>query len=788
MIEFKRGTYRLNKLITPYTEYGNSSVFQLSMPETLGLGKNEIKLKVKSEALFNGSDVLIDILDSNNEPIYFKVSRIANADQTRTIVVYIHDTTPIGKGTLYVSGMTKSQSIYLFSTNIIIGSDTTKSSIKFLNEPIIEYAERQEPVKKITTINRLINVYNISGSVSIISKPEPKQLSLNSLDLEKSQLTTKIQNIAILDNIGTAKSIDVPKYFDKSVLTAKNFTFSSSMNGGMIYVNNISLPVPGNSITTSPFQNHSYSASILNVINTSSIEVFPGFLKTVDYTTDAGTPSSATYNRFFNHTNFTSSYYNVVNFSSSATTQSYVMLDLYNLSPEVGNVDSIKVSYKSKNKLNSSYQPLGVFNIDSINLLTDSSSIYFTNESGYVERPIGIFNNGLSDFQNFWASQSIGTGSILVSNSTQVSDGIKITYPSTRSLVDFTAIRPKNQYNPFVCKNTELLLTIDTFSEVDQIDVVPQLDVYISGSTIRPATGMNPSTLLPYNTSSFGKYVGSIDQSYGKLTSNIFEFVNDFDGNIQPVFVIRAGTWHFGNITLKPAAALGFNPNQSRVFVLMENDSLGTEVQLKIEYLNKNSEASEFYSILDNLYFSGPGYENVTFKQINLSQGSASFHIYHDSRITSASTSPGIIRAAYPLFVDQYGNSYTGSNYSVGMNFTSTILVYGTSGDINNPVDTYIWSSVCQGRASINPIDNAGHPFIYNIITISGSSLFTLGTFGPGGSTTPSKPNLDSWLSFNSIGISNNLIQINYRLTTTSSIWNLYTSATCEVHKYEHKF
>lgn len=786
MIQFKKGTYNLDKLITPYTEYGSSSIFEILLPTELRIGRNEIKIKVNSNVLLKGSDVFIDFRDSSGEPIYHKISKIANEDLTRSIIVHVYGTTSIGQGTIYISGTTSQEKVYLFVKNVPISNQVVSQPIKFLTKPTIVFKERLEAVRRFLTKRLITNYYSVGNqSVSLVSRLSPKNIEPDELSVEQKELSSVVINNSIDNNVGTSNFFEIPKYFENSIVTCKNFEFTSSLQGGMLYINNLSLPIPPAASNTSSFSNISFSASIISVINTSSIEITPPFRRVISYLDVDNNSKSITFDRFYNQTDFTMSYYEILNMSSSITTQSYAQLDLYDIEPEVGNLKSIKVSYKPLNVFGNNFQPIGTFDVGKINILSDSSSVYFDNELGLIEKPIGRFRRGKSDFHSLWATQSFGvTGSIVISNSNLIKQGIRLSYDTTRSISDFVTIKPFSSF--YANENTEFEFNLNTMSETDNSHSIAQMDIYISGSNISTDNNLRAGNQRIINSGSLlGTYLGTISQKFGSLQKNSFNFINKISGNIRPILVIQSGIWNFGDIELNTRNAPGFNSNQSRIYVPLNDIESKTELNLKVEYLNESGVSSDWVTSLDRVFYQG--YDN-SLEKLVLSYNSSSIQTYIIDSLSTVLGPSTNIDVLIPIFRSITDNFYSASNYTVGMLYQVESMFLGITGSIGSVRNSYVWAATTQGRSAITTFDNSGAPFLFTPINISGSSNFTLGTFGPGGATSPSKTNLDSWLTVTSVGIQGDSLRIRYNFAPTGSAWRIFTTTNCKVEKYEIQY
>ena len=76
----------------------------LQIPDRLTSGKNLIKLNAANNTLVDNSEIHIEILDYNGDPIYFEPLTYLEQDGTRVIAIYVYPTTSPGLATLYIAG------------------------------------------------------------------------------------------------------------------------------------------------------------------------------------------------------------------------------------------------------------------------------------------------------------------------------------------------------------------------------------------------------------------------------------------------------------------------------------------------------------------------------------------------------------------------------------------------------------------------------------------------------------------------------------------------------------
>ena len=73
-------------------------------PSKFKAGKNLIKLTANPDTLVNDSEVYIEILDYNQNPIYYEPIAYVEDDGTRVVSIYIYPDTAPGECTVYLAG------------------------------------------------------------------------------------------------------------------------------------------------------------------------------------------------------------------------------------------------------------------------------------------------------------------------------------------------------------------------------------------------------------------------------------------------------------------------------------------------------------------------------------------------------------------------------------------------------------------------------------------------------------------------------------------------------------
>ena len=103
----------------------------IEFPEKLKAGKNLIKLAANRDNLVNNSEIQIEILDYNGNPIYYEPLRYIEKDGTRVIAIYIYPDTSPGECTIYLAGRV----LFDPSTGIEYGYSQNSNDANFYQVP-----------------------------------------------------------------------------------------------------------------------------------------------------------------------------------------------------------------------------------------------------------------------------------------------------------------------------------------------------------------------------------------------------------------------------------------------------------------------------------------------------------------------------------------------------------------------------------------------------------------------------------------------------------------------------
>ena len=598
-------------------------------PETFYLGKNSFKIFVDRDNLVDGSQIYIDIIDARGNSIYYKVSNQISPDRTRNIIVHIYDTTPIGECLVLIAGRLKQNPktkqpirysneptsvdyknipnvIWKGKVNVSLTENVT--DITFDSLPIVTYQEMRIPQQEYSSSGS--RIYNHIPSSSILinltSITNPSQLKQTNLNTERTSDGDVI--VKLPTNISGSGRVEsypkIPSNIQYSILKTNMPFFSSSMEGGNIFVNNITYDRPKNSLTT--FVSQSYSGSIIEVINSTSCKIYPPFDVIINYLDSNGINRKLRVDKFINHSNFTASYLRPLTFvENTSSYTSYIKLRIENAEPELGSIKYLNISYKELNKIGLSID-LGQYPVPIRNLLVDPSLYEYSTTSGIENKSIGKFTS-TSIYDTYW-SGSTNTGYEIYPNRTgdQLSNSLLMDTSVFTNSNNFAKIHLLDQYLVDVYKNTEYELSFNIYTSPQQtIPSLPiQLDVYVSGSSIIESIPSQTQLLLPLLNID-GVYLGSITDQYGLVQNPKFNFKANTTGKITPIFIFRSIPLEIGNISLTYRNEIGYSPNTIEQEIRIPDLTERTEVQLNIEYLNSKKYPSDSVSKVYGVEFQG---------------------------------------------------------------------------------------------------------------------------------------------------------------------------------------
>jgi hypothetical protein len=394
------GLHKYPILITDNADY--SEYFKVSdLPLELTSGKNFFKLYGNSELLANESEILIEVLDSNNAPIYHHVNRYRDPSGRRVISIYVYDDTPAGNARITILGQAK----YRPNGSSIPSNWKDKHNVKWSTVvPLQPHKQNNSeiifdviPGVKIQEINRCYAEYDfvignkayqsVSGEGTITNysshaggegvaeltfaghipggpggggfNPKVREISLAVNGLTTANFQYWVDNFISYGDGQSVVFLNPYKWEKRGTATAGRYghiqtwphDYWPTWNPTVLYVKD------SNTLTVTPL-----TIPVKAIKNDGSYtiqEIHPNFLiPTADGT----------------YTNFTTSYHQTGDTSAATlNSQSFANITLKNLDPIAGDVYKIKTYMKSQGF--GPYTLIGEDLVEDNNLLSDPSSL-----------------------------------------------------------------------------------------------------------------------------------------------------------------------------------------------------------------------------------------------------------------------------------------------------------------------------------------------------------------------------------------------------------------------------
>lgn len=573
-----------------------SEYFNISrLPTTFTGGRNSFLIG-GSRYLQNGSQVLIEITDTENNVIYQSMVQNYSEGNSRMISVEIYDTIKSGFATITIMGKAGIQSNgrriprdWLRSYNVrwtkkILVDYNLKnvSPIKFLNSPTLTAVENIFYNVNSSSFDTITIPLTASLSPLIIS-PVQKGYLIQVEGMTKFQpqhLNGKITgSISIQSSVPTILNIPISKIKNDTFAIGYGGLISSSINGGII--KKISRLTSG-----------SYTASIDGV-------QYP-------------ITSSAALQ------------YNVISTSSVNIPISYSNLRIFNMNTVSGEIHKLRIYNKIPTNP-SDYKLIADVLVNTSEILVSSSkrgnvaigNIYTTQNykdnwySGELVKNTGRqFRLYTTSGSATYYDSSINTNRFILSSSEDILlSSIHSYVPIDLSTNKFSNqisesgyfIGTKNGYT--LSQNSEYTLSLDAFYRNQSGSIIltgnsPKVDIYLIGVNGTKVVSDNP----------LGQLIGKIEPAgtFQWFEQKQFNFLPAIKlvGKVGLRFVISNGFWNFSNISLKPASDPQFSPDE--IQILIPNVEYHNELlQYKVEFFDINNNSANVNAVSTPTFFTG---------------------------------------------------------------------------------------------------------------------------------------------------------------------------------------
>jgi len=384
------------------------------VPQVLQKGKNLLRISAHPTNLVEGSQILVDVRDSNGNPIYFEIPDYLEADKSRVISIWIYndkgdDNTANGDAVITLVGISK------------VGNN---------GEPIPERFRGKPNVRWQTTVNVDRDRKNTS---SVIFKSNTLPSVAISESIEAYQNQPQSGNELLLQS----QTGNGARYLFRGTTPIVQLTdgsqFNEEMLGYSFVLSNYETPAEPISNYPNPNSDTFYSSSISQVLDATT-----AVLRT-PYTTSFADREELlhTYNNI-ESANYSIQYFQTGSNIVTENQRSFANLTLTNVNPIAGVVDKVKVLIKSDglpgeyellNEVTVPYSssfsvkvPIPSENLQDPKLL----KIQYLNSIGEISRTETITSPFVFQGGNFYfgGGDNLITGSIFISNA--IGSGIEV--------------------------------------------------------------------------------------------------------------------------------------------------------------------------------------------------------------------------------------------------------------------------------------------------------------------------------------------------------------------------
>jgi len=610
----------------------DSTYFEVAeVPDYLTGGKNLLLIGGNNNLLREGTNIEVEITDTNGNPIYHEVNQyIESGTNKRAISIYVYESTPIGLGYITIAGEAEKRPN---------GNPVPKSWMNTLN---VKWTKR-------------IRVYPFRENRTRVILKTPPVVQIKEL-LREYLIPSGGITTANTESVGT--TIDYQfgqggRGFSPGMgvgyITSPTSYFSASMVGSTISFSNISPGLANNEALAntgpgSQTQNY-WTTQITEVINDTKAKVnssyAPAIListfhgdKASGYTLEQVVSKNVTH---FNTANYSHTYQKDITWSSVTTNvESWAKVDISELDPMVGDLKKIKVLKRSQGF--QQYELATEVNLDNKELLAKDDAFA-------LSRLLGNFSEQ-STIDDFWEASYNGTatpvgslpmtasnsakfmGAVVISGSENLTSNYSTNRESAnvqfkmKSSVDWDG-DGINTSGVKLFKNGSYQVSFKLASEdIEDGLVGSKINVYLSGSAIATPSDSDGRILLdtitnngseiisPVNTTNMARQTKAIGRSAkgtNLAVSNstpvqisqqpetddnelVYDFNTHQNGTASLIFEIVSGKWFIADISFKSVKQSGFTPNHTSAEFRMFADTQQNDVfDFKFElYDNQN--------------------------------------------------------------------------------------------------------------------------------------------------------------------------------------------------------
>ena len=534
-----------------------SRYFQLrEMPEVLHSGKNAFLIE-GSENLNSSTEVLVEILDTNGDPVFNQPIPKYAEGLARVVSIEVYEDTPPGPALLTILGQA------------VTNEDGSPLPPQWVGNYNVRYQQRIT-IDPLRVNNSRIRLYKEPTlGVSEILSPYRKSVQVSTTEITGSGASTILQQVPGLTGSATFNQ----------VLTLPTAILSRSMEGGTI---KMSVTTAGGVLPQ--------TSSIKTVLNN-----FQAFLDDkLAISRSVAYPISA----------YSISFQDSPEFSYTLLSRSLADVKLNNLTTFSGDVARARFYVRSID-FGGDFEMVLDTKLES-ELLTQTSSIQYgpaTQMGDFVDQQVVdlFWDAGVATASAVAPWTFIANGAVTLTQDTEVL--IDSVYVSSDSPADAAASSSYKEFGNFrrlvpsmsFYDELEYSLEFNAVCKKDNDAFDARMDVYLSGSAF-------PST------DPMGVLLTTLESQEGQIqrvfTNQAVNFVPTRDGSGNLVFVGWGGLWYTSDVTIRSSFETGFNPDQVE-FIIPILGKRFENLEFKAELFDPNNNYLGFDVFSDTVYFNG---------------------------------------------------------------------------------------------------------------------------------------------------------------------------------------
>ena len=607
----------------------DSTYFQVAeIPSYLTGGKNLLLIGGNNDLLKPGSNIELEITDSNGNPIFHEVNQyIETGTNKRAISIYVYESTPTGIGWITIAGEAEKRP----NGNSVPKSWQNKLNVKWTKRIRI-YPFRENKTRVILKTPPVIKIKELVREYLVPSGGVTTAITESTGDSINYEYSTDQAGFSPGQGFG--------------YLTTPSAYFSSSMVGSTVAFTDIAPTLPTDqvlSVTGPGGQTQDYWATqIVEIVNNTKAKVNSSYAPPIDFTISerAGNSLTQTFSTNvsgFNYALYSHTYQQDITWATqSLNFESWAKIDISELDPMCGDLRRIKVLKRSQG-----FQKYEL----AVEVDLDNRELLAKDDAFALEKLLGNFTEQ-STIDSYWeasyqgVASAVGSLPITSSNSSRFmgavvisgSENLKDNFANTREdarvqfkmkSADFNG-GGSNTSGVELFKNGNYQVSFKLASEdIDDGLDGSKIKVYISGSAVASPsetvdkvlldTISNIGTGVVVPTSTTNKASIAQTSARGANGTNLavsntttveisqepesaeHELVYNFstykNGHASLIFEVISGRWHVANVSFQSVKQSGFTPNHTSAEFRMFADTQQNDIfDFKFELYDNNSE------------------------------------------------------------------------------------------------------------------------------------------------------------------------------------------------------